>query len=131
MPGAGRGTEAMQNYQDAYSNLSVPVLAREVLLGSPDDGINAAIECCDRWAEGGGVAINWISQDFAEETVTFAELRDQSSRFANLLRARGIGKGDVIGGLLPRIPELFVVALGHNRKSCADSASEFRIGKEL
>lgn len=102
----------MRDYQDAYSNLSVPALAREVLLGSPDDGINAAIECCDRWAEGGGVAINWISQSFAEETVTFAELRDQSSRFANPLRARGIGKGDVIGGLLPRIPELFVVALG-------------------
>jgi hypothetical protein len=75
------GTKSMQDYQDAYRNLSVPALAREVLLGSSDDGINAAIECCDRWAEGGGVAINWISQDFAEETVTFAELRDQSSRF--------------------------------------------------
>ena len=57
-------------------------------------------------------AINWISRDLKEKTVTFAELRDQSSRFANLLRSRGIGRGDVVGGLLPRIPELFVVALG-------------------
>jgi acetyl-CoA synthetase len=102
----------MRDYQDAYRSLSVSALAREVLLGNPIDGINAAIECCDRWTEGGRIALNWISRDFAEEMVTFAELRDQSSRFANMLRARGIGKGDVIGGLLPRIPELFVVALG-------------------
>ena len=102
----------MRDYQDAYRELSVPELAREVLHGSPADGMNAAIECCDRWAADGRVAINWIGRDFAEETVTFAELRDQSSRFAGLLRARGIGKGDVVGGLLPRIPELFVVVLG-------------------
>jgi len=102
----------MRDYQDAYRELSVPALAQEVLQGSLDDGINAAIECCDRWADGGRVALNWIGRDFAEETVTFAELRDQSSRFAGLLRARGIGKGDVVGGLLPRIPELFVVVLG-------------------
>jgi len=102
----------MRDYQDAYRELSVPVLAREVLHGSLDDGINAAIECCDRWADDGRVALNWIGRDFAEETVTFATLRDQSTRFANLLRARGIGRGDVVGGLLPRIPELLVVALG-------------------
>jgi len=102
----------MRDYQDAYRELSVPELVREVLHGSPADGMNAAVECCDRWAADGRVAINWISRDFAEETVSFAALRDQSSRFANLLRARGIGRGDVVGGLLPRIPELFVVALG-------------------
>jgi acetyl-CoA synthetase len=102
----------LREYQDAYRDLSVTTLAQEVLLGSLNGGINAAIECCDRWVDGGRVALNWIGRDFTEETVTFAELRDQSSRFANLLRAHGINKGDVIGGLLPRIPELFVVALG-------------------
>jgi acetyl-CoA synthetase len=102
----------MRDYHDAYRDLSVTKLARELLVGAIDGGINAAIECCDRWADGERVAINWIGRDFAEETVTFAHLRDQSSRFANLLRARGINEGDVIGGLLPRIPELFVVALG-------------------
>ena len=44
--------------------------------------------------------------------MTFEALRDQSARFANWLSSRGIGRGDVVGGLLPRIPELLVVAIG-------------------
>lgn len=102
----------MLSYQDAYRALSVPKLARDVLSGSLDEGTNAAIECCDRWADDGRVAINWIGRNFAKEEITFTELRDRSSRFANLLRARGIGQGDVVGGLLPRIPDFFVAALG-------------------
>ncbi len=102
----------MRDYQDACRELTVPELARQVLHGSLADGINAAIECCDRWSEDGRVALHWIGRDFAQETVTFAELRDRSARFAGLLRARGIGPGDVVGGLLPRIPELLVVVLG-------------------
>jgi acetyl-CoA synthetase len=102
----------MREYHDAYREFSVPRLAREVLHGSLEDGINAAIECCDRWADDGRPALHWTGKDFAEKTVTFETLRDQSGRFANLLRNRGIGQGDVVGGLLPRIPELLVVALG-------------------
>jgi hypothetical protein len=102
----------MLSYQDAYRALSIPKLARDVLSGSLDGGTNAAIECCDRWADDGRVAINWISRNFAKEEITFTKLRERSSRFANLLRARGIGQGDVVGGLLPRIPDFFVAALG-------------------
>jgi len=106
------GEKTMRDYLDAYHELSVSTLERELLLGRLNSRINAAIECCDRWAESRRVAVNWIGRDFTEETLTFAELQDQSSRFANLLRARGIGRGDVIGGFLPRVPEFFVVALG-------------------
>lgn len=102
----------MRDYQDAYRGLSVPELAREVLYGKLDGGISAAVECCDRWARNGRVALHWIGKNFAEETVTFETLRDQSSRFANLLRTRGIGQGDVVASLLPRIPELLAVMLG-------------------
>jgi acetyl-CoA synthetase len=103
----------MGEYQNAFREFSVPQLAREMLHGSLAEGINAATECCDRWAEGDRVALTWIGRDFADErVVTFEKLRDQSARFANLLRARGIERGDVVGGLLPRIPELLVVALG-------------------
>ncbi|MBV9113342.1 MAG: AMP-binding protein [Hyphomicrobiales bacterium] len=103
----------MRDYQEAYSDLSVEELANQVLHGRLADGMNAAIECCDRWVGGDHPALNWISKDFAEEkTITFEALRDQSARFANLLRERGIGQGDVVAGLLPRIPELLVVTLG-------------------
>jgi acetyl-CoA synthetase len=104
--------EATRDYRDACRKLSVPGLARDFLRGDLDAGISAAVECCDRWAEGGRVALNWIGKDFAGDTLTFEALRDQSSRFANLLRSRGIGKGDVVAGLLPRIPELLLVVLG-------------------
>jgi acetyl-CoA synthetase len=100
------------DYQDAWRDFSAAKLEREVLQGSLADGLNAAIECCDRWADDGRVALHWINKDFAEKTVTFRSLSDQSARFANLLRSRGVGRGDVVGGLLPRIPELLVVALG-------------------
>lgn len=102
----------MRDYLTAYNEFSVPTLAREILQGDLDAGLNAAIECCDRWANGDRVAINWIGKDFSEETVTFSQLREQSIRFATLLKSRGIGPGDTIGAMLPRIPELFVVVLG-------------------
>ncbi|MFZ0017900.1 MAG: hypothetical protein WAL10_11235 [Acetobacteraceae bacterium] len=74
----------MRDYLTAYNEFSVPTLAREILQGDLDAGLNAAIECCDRWANGDRVAINWIGKDFSEETVTFSQLREQSIRFANL-----------------------------------------------
>jgi acyl-coenzyme A synthetase/AMP-(fatty) acid ligase len=43
--------------------------------------------------------------------VTFRELAVASARFANLLRSYAIGRGDVVAGLLPRIPELLVAVL--------------------
>src|SRR5262245_46975405 len=103
----------MREYENAFREFSVSQLAHDVLHGSLTDGINAAAECCDRWVDGDRAALNWVGRDFAEaRVVTFESLRDQSARFANLLRARGIERGDVVGGLLPRIPELLVVALG-------------------
>jgi acetyl-CoA synthetase len=103
----------IRNYQDAYRDFAVQQLAGEVLSGNLADGTNAAIECCDRFVGANRPALNWISKDFTEEkSVTFEQLRDHSSRFANWLRARGIGRGDVVAGLLPRIPELLTVAFG-------------------
>ena len=34
------------------------------------------------------------------------------ARFANALQARGVGRGDVVAAMLPRIPELLTVVLG-------------------
>jgi acetyl-CoA synthetase len=102
----------MRDYQKAYGQFSVPQLAREVLRGSLAEGVNAAIECCDRWADSGRIALHWIGRELAETAMTFEALQDQSGRFANWLSSRGIGRGDVVGGLLPRIPELLIVAIG-------------------
>jgi len=65
----------MRDYLDAYAGFSLPRLAEEVLQGNLD-GMNAAIECCDRWVGENRTALNWISKDFAEASVSFETLRD-------------------------------------------------------
>ena len=43
---------------------------------------------------------------------SYLGLREQTNRFANLLRGLGAGKGDRVFSLLGRVPELYVAALG-------------------
>lgn len=98
-------------YEDAMAAFSLERLAAR-LQGSLTDGINACVECCDRHAASGGIALNWESQDGRRGSLSFAELQAQSARFAGFLTARGIGAGDVVAGMLPRIPELLVTIMG-------------------
>jgi acetyl-CoA synthetase len=102
----------MCDYEAAYRDFSLVALERQVLQGSLAKGLNACVECCDRWVAEERVALDWVARDFSKESVTFRELQLSSARFANLLRARGIGRGDVVAALLPRIPELLTVVLG-------------------
>jgi len=83
------------------------------LHGSLENGINACVECCDRYADDPArVALVWESQDGRGSTLTFAGLKDRAARFANFLRAQGVGAGDVVAGMLPRTPDLLVTILG-------------------
>jgi acetyl-CoA synthetase len=76
----------LRDYQAVYRDFSLERLEREVLQGSLAEGLNACIECCDRWAgDDRRVALKWIGHDFNRETVTFRELAIASARFANLL----------------------------------------------
>lgn len=102
----------MQDYAEAYCEFSLATFERRVFGRPAAEGLNACELCCDRWAGNDDVALEFVAKDFARETVTFAELKRSSSRFANWLKAQGIGKGDVVAGLLPRVPELFTVILG-------------------
>jgi acetyl-CoA synthetase len=109
----------MRDYADTIRHFSAAALERSVLQGSLSSGLNACVECCDRWAAEGAVALEWYGAQGERRTVTFAQLRDDSARFANLLRSRGIGAGDVVAGLLPRIPDLLTVVLGTWRAGAA------------
>ncbi len=103
----------LPDYTEAYASFSVEEVERRALSGSLATGTNLCVECCDRHAGAADrPALHWTSRDWRSRTYTFAELRVLSARFANLLRASGIGPGDRVAGLLPRIPELLVVVLG-------------------
>lgn len=102
----------MRDYREAYNSFSVAELERETLSDTMSSGVNACVECCDRWAVGDRIGLHWISRDFTRHDITFARLQRDSARFANLLRSRGIGPGDVVAGLLPKVPELLTAILG-------------------
>ena len=83
------------------------------LAGSLEHGLNACIECCDRHADDPDrVALVWASQDGRDGTVTFAELKERTARFANFLHDQGVRPGEVVAGMLPRTPDLLVTILG-------------------
>lgn len=81
----------------------------------PEGHLNKAHECIDRHcAEGKGdkVAFIWEGKNGEQESYTFAEFRDQSNKFANVLEGLGIRKGDRVFLFLERIPELYFALFG-------------------
>ena len=74
-----------------------------------EDGVlNVSANCTDRHlaARGDQVAIIWEGDDPADSrTITYRELHREVCRMANVLRNRGVAKGDRVTIYLPMIPE--------------------------
>jgi acetyl-CoA synthetase len=77
--------------------------------------LNITENCLDRHLEerGDKVAILWEANDVNEETVklTYKQLHQKVSQFANVLKNNGVKKGDRVCIYLPMIPELAIAAL--------------------
>jgi acetyl-CoA synthetase len=89
--------------------------ARGLLDGLPDGGLNIAYEALDRHIKAGKgdkLALRWIGRNDEIRDFSYAALCAETNRFANVLRACGIGKGDRVYSLLGRNPELYIAALG-------------------
>jgi acetyl-CoA synthetase len=79
-----------------------------------DGKLNVSYNCLDRHVEAGNgdrVAYHWRGEEGEERDITYAELLSDVQRCANALKARGIGKGDIVGIYLPMIPEVLVSML--------------------
>jgi acetyl-CoA synthetase len=80
--------------------------------------LNASYNCLDRHVEAGGgdkVAYHWEGEPGEERTITYKELLDEVCRFANALKALGVGKGDRVAIYLGMVPELPVAMLACSR----------------
>lgn len=67
---------------------------------------NFGTDVVDAWAhERDGPAIIAENARGDVRTLTFSDVSRQSNRLANVLRAEGVGKGDRVVVMLPRIPE--------------------------
>jgi acetyl-CoA synthetase len=116
-----RASANLPDYETYASTFSWAA-ARAQLDGLPGGGLNIAHEAVDRHVlagRGNSLAMRWIGRDERLCDFTYAALGAAASRFANLLAARGLSKGDRVFSLLGRVPELYIGALGTFKAGCA------------
>ena len=80
--------------------------------------LNVAYNCIDRHLEtrGDQTAILWEGDAPGEDrNITYRELHEEVGKFANVLKSRGVKKGDRVSLYLPMIPEAAVAMLACTR----------------
>ena len=85
------------------------------LEGLPSGGLNIAHEAIDRHANSAlanKTALLWLGQNGERKTYSFATMKKESSKVANVLKQLGLSKGDRIFTLSSRIPELYISVIG-------------------
>ncbi|MDP1625585.1 MAG: acetate--CoA ligase [Parvibaculum sp.] len=73
-----------------------------------DGTLNASVNCIDRHLakRADQVAIIWEGDDPAtDKKITYRELHEEVCRFANVLKSRGVKRGDRVTIYMPMIPE--------------------------
>jgi acetyl-CoA synthetase len=90
--------------------------ARRALDGLPGGrGLNIAYEAIDRHLGGpraDKVAVRWLGRHGAVRDLTYRDLAIATNRFANVLEALGVERGERVFVMTGRIPELYVAVLG-------------------
>lgn len=80
--------------------------------------LNASYNCLDRHlnsARRNKAAIIWEADDGSYKTYTYQQLHLEVNRFANVLKKKGVGKGDRVTIYLPMVPELAISMLACTR----------------
>ena len=78
----------------------------------PGEPVNLGRTIVDRHAGGGRPALRWLGKRGEDRTYSFDELGELTARFAALLRAQGVERGDRVAGFLPRVPEMLIAMIG-------------------
>ena len=76
--------------------------------------LNVAYNCLDRHLgeRGDQVAIIWQGDNPEDhKKITYRQLHEQVCRFANVLRSRGVNKGDCVSIYMPMVPEAAIAML--------------------
>src|SRR5712675_492271 len=101
------------------------------------DRFNLATACCDRHADGSGrLALVYVDEAGKTTRTTFDEVADKSRRFANVLKADGLVRGDRVAVFLSQSLELPVAHMAALRSGLVsiplfalfgEDALEFRL----
>ncbi len=96
----------MTSYEFACENFEWQVPAQ----------FNYGGDVVDAWADDPErMALIWVNGEGRERRFTFAEIRGLTNRFANYLTEKGVGQGDRVLIMLPRIPEWQIAMIGCNK----------------
>jgi acetyl-CoA synthetase len=83
--------------------------------------LNVSYNCLDRHLEGENswrrnkAAIIWEGEPGDTRVLTYGELHREVCRFANVLKAQGVKKGDRVAVYMPMVPELAIAVLACTR----------------
>ncbi|MBC8196024.1 MAG: acetate--CoA ligase [Acidimicrobiia bacterium] len=80
--------------------------------------LNLSVNCLDRHVDAGygdRIAYYWEGEPGDTREITYSNLLDEVSRFANVMKGLGLNKGDRVAIYMPMIPELPVAMLACTR----------------
>ena len=104
----------LMDYESTYNSFKWEDVEKE-FDGLPSGGLNIAHEAIDRHANGAlseKIALLWLGEKGERRTFTYLQMKKETSKFANVLKLLNIGKGERVFTLSPRLPELYISAIG-------------------
>ena len=117
------------NYSHERDNFDWKAVSQQ-FDGLSSGGLNIAHEAIDRHANGHlatKTALLWLGKNGERESFTFADMKKQTAKFANVLTTLGLLKGERVFTLSTRLPELYIAAIGilKNRNVLCPLFSQF------
>ncbi|OPX83838.1 MAG: Acetyl-coenzyme A synthetase [Pelotomaculum sp. PtaB.Bin104] len=114
------GKHNMDNYDEYCKNFTWDIVEKEFSWYTTGK-VNIAYEAIDRMVDEKGKGATPAIQYYDgknETVVTFAELKAQSNKFANVLAKLGITKGERVFLFIPRSPEMLISFAGIVKAGC-------------
>lgn len=105
----------LTDYEAAYASFSWEAAEKELVDMYDADHLNIAYNCVDRHADGARAnkdALLYMAADGTKEHYTFADMKSQTNKFANVLQDLSVKKGDRVFIFLPAVPERYMAFLG-------------------
>jgi acetyl-CoA synthetase len=134
----------LPDYESTYESFEWDDIYAEADWDAPQS-LNIAHEVCDRHAEAtpDRAALEWVGRDAEigtegtgdgersdhRETVTYADLKSESNRVANVLDER-VERGDRVFSYMPRIPEHYAAMIGTLKTGAVWGSVNERFGPE-
>jgi acetyl-CoA synthetase len=120
----------LTDYDAACEEFEWDEVFAEADWNAPDE-LNIAHEVCDRHADGSGrVALRYAGTGGERERLTFDDLAERSNRFANVLEAQGVERGDRVFTYMPRVPAHYVALVGTLKRGAVFGGINERFGPE-